>query len=152
MSGRGRGGGRRRALVALLGFVAMATPATAPAAAIPQDRAALWGAVLGPDGSRLPGAVVSLARAEGGEARVAAGALGLYRAAGLVPGTWTLTAGALTCRELLGIDVFTADGLSAGRQRGLFRERCPRYVRDAITILESVSADPGAKASSGNRP
>jgi C_GCAxxG_C_C family probable redox protein len=54
--------------------------------------------------------------------------------------------GALTCRELLGVDVFTAEGLSEGRQRGLFRERCPRYVKDAITILESVSADPGANA------
>jgi C_GCAxxG_C_C family probable redox protein len=54
--------------------------------------------------------------------------------------------GALTCRELLGVDVFTKEGLAEGRQRGLFRERCPRYVRDAITILESASADPGAKA------
>jgi hypothetical protein len=54
--------------------------------AFPDDgRATLWGAVLGPDGSRLPGAVVTLARTEGGEARVAAGALGLYRAGGLAP-------------------------------------------------------------------
>jgi hypothetical protein len=60
--------------------------------------------------------------------------------------------GALSCRELLGIDVFTAEGLAEGRRRGLFRERCPRYVRDAITILESASADPGAKAPSGDRP
>jgi C_GCAxxG_C_C family probable redox protein len=60
--------------------------------------------------------------------------------------------GALTCRELLGVDVFTAEGLSEGRRRGLFRERCPRYVRDAITILESVSADPAAKARSKDRP
>lgn len=60
--------------------------------------------------------------------------------------------GAITCRELLGVDVFTREGLAEGRQRGLFRERCPRYVRDAITILESVSADPGAKAPSGSRP
>jgi C_GCAxxG_C_C family probable redox protein len=60
--------------------------------------------------------------------------------------------GALTCRELLGVDVFTAEGLSEGRRRGLFRERCPRYVRDAITILESVSAEPQPKAPSGDRP
>jgi C_GCAxxG_C_C family probable redox protein len=60
--------------------------------------------------------------------------------------------GALTCRELLGVDVFTAEGLAEGRQRGLFRERCPRYVRDVVTILESVSAVPGAKAPSGDRP
>jgi iron complex outermembrane receptor protein len=92
MSRRGRGYGRRRAVAPLLRFVALATLAAAPATAFAHDRAVLWGAVLGPDGSRLPGAVVALARAGGGEARVAAGALGLYRAAGLAPGTWTLAA------------------------------------------------------------
>lgn len=44
--------------------------------------------------------------------------------------------GAITCRELLGVDVFTPEGLTEGRRRGLFRERCPRYVRDVVTILE----------------
>jgi C_GCAxxG_C_C family probable redox protein len=60
--------------------------------------------------------------------------------------------GALTCRELLGVDVFTKEGLADGRQRGLFRERCPRYVRDAITILESVSVAPGGNATPGKGP
>lgn len=60
--------------------------------------------------------------------------------------------GALTCRELLGVDVFTREGLADGRQRGLFRERCPRYVRDAVTILESVSAAPGGNPASGREP
>jgi C_GCAxxG_C_C family probable redox protein len=46
--------------------------------------------------------------------------------------------GAITCRELLGLDVFTREGLEEGRRRGLFKERCPRYVRDVITILESL--------------
>jgi C_GCAxxG_C_C family probable redox protein len=46
--------------------------------------------------------------------------------------------GAITCRDLLGVDVFTPEGLAEGRRRGLFRERCPRYLRDAITILESL--------------
>jgi C_GCAxxG_C_C family probable redox protein len=50
--------------------------------------------------------------------------------------------GAITCRELLGLDVFTPEGLAEGRRRGLFRERCPRHVRDAVTILESVSKSP----------
>jgi C_GCAxxG_C_C family probable redox protein len=51
--------------------------------------------------------------------------------------------GAITCRELLGVDVFTAEGLAEGRQRGLFRDRCPCYVRDAITILESLDGVTG---------
>jgi C_GCAxxG_C_C family probable redox protein len=45
--------------------------------------------------------------------------------------------GAITCRELLGVDVFTPEGLAEGRRQGLFAERCPRYIRDAITILET---------------
>jgi C_GCAxxG_C_C family probable redox protein len=64
--------------------------------------------------------------------------------------------GAITCRELLGLDVFTREGLAEGRRRGLFRELCPRYVRDAITILESVSASPVSEPAtgppSGDRP
>jgi C_GCAxxG_C_C family probable redox protein len=48
--------------------------------------------------------------------------------------------GAITCRELLGVDVFTPGGLAEGRRRGLFAERCPRYIRDAITILESLGS------------
>jgi C_GCAxxG_C_C family probable redox protein len=50
--------------------------------------------------------------------------------------------GAITCRDLLGVDVFTEEGLAEGRRRGLFRQRCPRYVRDAITILESLGSGP----------
>jgi C_GCAxxG_C_C family probable redox protein len=50
--------------------------------------------------------------------------------------------GALACRELLGVDVFTPEGLAEGRRLGRFRERCPRYVRDAVTILEAVGGRP----------
>ena len=58
-----------------------------PVPADTEAGATLWGAVLAPDGSRLPGAVITLARREGGEARVVAGALGDYRASDLAPGT-----------------------------------------------------------------
>jgi C_GCAxxG_C_C family probable redox protein len=46
--------------------------------------------------------------------------------------------GSLNCRELLGVDVFTREGLAEGRRRGLFVDRCRRYIRDAIAILESL--------------
>jgi iron complex outermembrane receptor protein len=82
----------RLAALALAGLWGLAAPATAeerkPAGA--GEAASLWGVVMAPDGSRLGGAVVTLARAEGGTVRVAAGALGVYRASGLAPGTWTL--------------------------------------------------------------
>lgn len=45
--------------------------------------------------------------------------------------------GAITCRELLGVDVFSPEGLEEGRRRGLFAERCPRFITDAIALLET---------------
>jgi C_GCAxxG_C_C family probable redox protein len=46
--------------------------------------------------------------------------------------------GALTCRELLGIDVFTPEGREEGQRRGLFRTRCPQQVRDVVDLLETL--------------
>jgi outer membrane receptor protein involved in Fe transport len=75
--------------LSLVSLGAGADPARAPA-----DAAAgtIWGAVLAPDEARLPGARVTLVRREGGSLHVVAGPLGIYRATGLEPGTWTLTA------------------------------------------------------------
>ena len=46
--------------------------------------------------------------------------------------------GALTCRELLGIDVFDRAQWETGQRRRLFATRCPGFIRDAITILEEL--------------
>jgi C_GCAxxG_C_C family probable redox protein len=46
--------------------------------------------------------------------------------------------GSLLCRELLGCDLTTAEGMETAKQKGLFTERCPRFVRDAAEILEDV--------------
>ena len=46
--------------------------------------------------------------------------------------------GALCCRELLGCDLTTAEGMETAKQKGLFTELCPRFVRDAAEILEDV--------------
>ncbi len=46
--------------------------------------------------------------------------------------------GALCCRELLGCDLTTAEGMAMARQKGLFTELCPRLVRAAAEILEDV--------------
>jgi C_GCAxxG_C_C family probable redox protein len=46
--------------------------------------------------------------------------------------------GSLLCRELLGCDLTTAEGMETAKQKGLFTERCPRFVRDAGEILEDV--------------
>jgi iron complex outermembrane receptor protein len=118
--------------------VAVATLAGGPVASdAEEDRASLWGAILGPDGSRLPGALLTLARAEGGETRVAAGALGLYRAVGLAPGTWTLTAespGFAPCREG---PIALAPGES--RQHDVRLSLAP--VSERLTILSPAPED-----------
>jgi len=46
--------------------------------------------------------------------------------------------GSLLCRELLGCDLGTAEGMETARQKGYFTELCPRFVREAAEILEDV--------------
>jgi len=46
--------------------------------------------------------------------------------------------GSINCRELLGIDVFTKEGHREGLRRDLYTTRCTNYIRDAITIIDSL--------------
>ena len=46
--------------------------------------------------------------------------------------------GALACRNLLGCDVSTPEGLKAALDQGLFRTRCVTMVHDAAEILEDL--------------
>jgi C_GCAxxG_C_C family probable redox protein len=42
--------------------------------------------------------------------------------------------GSNVCRELLGVDIGTPEGREAAAKEGLFRTRCPRYVRTAARL------------------
>jgi C_GCAxxG_C_C family probable redox protein len=44
----------------------------------------------------------------------------------------------LTCRDLLGCDISTPEGLDKALQEGVFRKRCPRFVRDAVRVAEEL--------------
>ena len=44
----------------------------------------------------------------------------------------------LICRDLLGCDIRTAEGMQAAKERGLYKTVCPKTVRDAAEILESI--------------
>jgi len=44
----------------------------------------------------------------------------------------------LLCRELLGVDVSTPDGMRTVREKDLFRTVCPKFVRDSAEILEGL--------------
>jgi C_GCAxxG_C_C family probable redox protein len=46
--------------------------------------------------------------------------------------------GTLLCRELLGVDVSTPEGIAAVREKDLFRTVCPKFVRDSAEILEEI--------------
>ncbi len=46
--------------------------------------------------------------------------------------------GTIVCRELLGCDIATPEGLSSAQAQGLFRSVCTGYVRDAVMLVESL--------------
>lgn len=47
--------------------------------------------------------------------------------------------GALHCRELLGCDIGTPEGMAQAREQSLFRAVCPRLVQTAAELLEAMS-------------
>jgi C_GCAxxG_C_C family probable redox protein len=46
--------------------------------------------------------------------------------------------GSIVCRELLGVDISTEEGLTHARVKNLFHEVCPKFVRDAAEILKRL--------------
>jgi len=46
--------------------------------------------------------------------------------------------GSIVCKEILGCDLSTEEGIARARETGLFSDVCPEAVRDAIEILEQL--------------
>ena len=46
--------------------------------------------------------------------------------------------GSILCRELLGDDISTPEGMRLIREKGLFTSQCPKLVRDAVEIVEQL--------------
>jgi C_GCAxxG_C_C family probable redox protein len=44
----------------------------------------------------------------------------------------------VACRELLGCDISTPEGMKEARDKGLFSSTCPQMVQDAAEILEEM--------------
>ncbi len=42
------------------------------------------------------------------------------------------------CRQLLGRDLSTPEGMKEAKDKGLFSSICPRMVQDAVEILEEM--------------
>ena len=51
---------------------------------------------------------------------------------------FTTRNGSIVCKELLGCDLSTPEGLTKARENGLFSDVCPKFVRDAVEILERM--------------
>jgi C_GCAxxG_C_C family probable redox protein len=47
----------------------------------------------------------------------------------------------ISCRELLGCDISTPEGLRAAKKEKHFKKRCPKFVQDAAEILEELLQD-----------
>jgi C_GCAxxG_C_C family probable redox protein len=48
--------------------------------------------------------------------------------------------GSLNCRELLGVDLQSEDGLKEAEQEGYFQSKCAQFVEDAEKILDEILA------------
>jgi C_GCAxxG_C_C family probable redox protein len=46
--------------------------------------------------------------------------------------------GSVSCRELLGCDVSTPQGIKTAKERGLFSSICPKIIQDSAEILEEI--------------
>jgi C_GCAxxG_C_C family probable redox protein len=44
----------------------------------------------------------------------------------------------LKCRDLIGIDISTMDGLELAKEREVFEKLCVKYIQDAVRILEEI--------------
>ncbi|NLD47049.1 MAG: C_GCAxxG_C_C family protein [Clostridiaceae bacterium] len=49
--------------------------------------------------------------------------------------------GTINCKELLGYDLGDEAQLNAARQSGVFKTKCPKYVSDAVGLLEEMIAE-----------
>ncbi len=47
--------------------------------------------------------------------------------------------GSTVCRELLGVNIATPDGRATALRDGLFRSRCPLFVRDAAELAADLA-------------
>ncbi len=46
--------------------------------------------------------------------------------------------GSILCRELLGYDISTPQGLKLAREKQRFATVCPQFIRDAVEIVEEI--------------
>jgi len=90
----------------------------------------------------VAGAIMVLGLRYGSEECVtAAGRAGVYRKVEEFTRRFRERNEFLLCRDLLGVDTSTPEGLAKAKELNLFRTRCPALVEDAATILEEMERE-----------
>jgi C_GCAxxG_C_C family probable redox protein len=56
---------------------------------------------------------------------------------------FTAMNGSVNCRELLGADITTPEGLAHARESGIFETRCTALISSAIEILKTMTGEGG---------
>jgi C_GCAxxG_C_C family probable redox protein len=51
--------------------------------------------------------------------------------------------GSILCRDLLGADIGTSEGLEAAKTKCLFENICPGIIRSSVEIIEEIISDEG---------
>ncbi len=49
--------------------------------------------------------------------------------------------GTINCTKLLNYDLSDEEQLNAAKQAGIFKVKCPKYIKDAVAILEEMIAE-----------
>ncbi|HHW22984.1 MAG TPA: C_GCAxxG_C_C family protein [Clostridiaceae bacterium] len=53
--------------------------------------------------------------------------------------------GTINCSELLNYDLSNDAQVAAAKQADIFRQKCPKFIKDAVTILEEIIAEQNEK-------
>jgi len=61
--------------------------------------------------------------------------------AGMFMGRFISRNGSILCRDLLGADIATPEGLETAITKGLFDNICPVIIRSSVEILEEIISD-----------
>lgn len=49
--------------------------------------------------------------------------------------------GSINCKELINCDLSDEDQLTRAKQTGAFKTKCPKYVSDAVKLLEEIMTE-----------
>lgn len=87
----------------------------------------------------VTGAIMVIGLHFGDEGSVkSAGRKAVYTAVQDFIGKFEQLHGTLSCRDLLGCDVNTPEGMQIAAEKDLFKTVCPKFVQDAAMLLDQV--------------